>query len=116
MSNRNDGPEINANNLVQRRLKLRVRDAGIERLVADIEQLPGVVRVSWRADKALLHCGYDVTRCSLDTVEAAVQNRGAAFADSRWERIKRSYYRFVDQNMRDNAAHEPHCCNKVPRR
>lgn len=80
----------------------------------EIDQLLGIDEVLFihRADKLLL--AYDPTHVDLDDIEAVVQRHGGEFAANWWNRVKAGYYRFVDQNVRDNAKHEPHCCHKLP--
>ncbi|MBP0048565.1 cation transporter [Marinobacterium sp. AK62] len=116
MSDLDHKPGVKENNLVNRNLKVVTGNADMASLANEIDQLYGVDSVSWEPDKSVLRFAYDATHCNLDIVEALVREKGAAFADGWWNRVKRNYYRFVDENMRDNASHEPHCCNKVPRK
>lgn len=80
----------------------------------EIKQLLGIDKVLFlqQAEKLLL--AYDPTHVDLDDIEVVVQRHGAGFATNWWNRVKAGYYRFVDQNVRDNAKYEPHCCHKLP--
>lgn len=117
MSDIDHRPGVKEANLVSRRLNLKgTDDKVVEALVAELDQLFGMDRVAYDATSGALDFAYDATHCSVDVVESIVNKHGAQFASNWWSRAKRGYYRFVDQNMKDNAAHEPHCCNKMPRK
>ncbi|GGB92488.1 hypothetical protein GCM10011352_18180 [Marinobacterium zhoushanense] len=117
MSDLDHRPGVKEANLVTRKLKLSgIDQPGISALVAELDQLFGMDSVNYASDSATLSFAYDATHCSVDVVESIVNKHGAQFAASWWNRTKRGYYRFVDQNMKDNAGYEPHCCNKVPRK
>lgn len=110
-------PGVKEANLVSRKLQLSgIQGQEAEALVAEIEQQFGVDRVAYDPDAGILAFSYDATHCNLDLVESILSKRGAGFATNWWNRTKRSYYRYVDQNIKDNAGYEPHCCNKVPRK
>ncbi|GAA0792047.1 hypothetical protein GCM10009109_21830 [Marinobacterium sediminicola] len=110
-------PGVKEVNLVSRKMRLvDVKAQAENALVEAVRQLFGMDRVVFDAPNATLYFDYDATHCSLDKVEGVIRNMGAKFDTGWWSRFKRSYYRFVDQNMKDNEAHEPHCCNKVPRK
>ncbi|KEA62282.1 hypothetical protein ADIMK_3572 [Marinobacterium lacunae] len=117
MSDLDHRPGVKEANLVTRTLKLTTRDeTDIAALVDEIERIFGMDSVNYDAATAILSCAYDATHCSVDRVEAVINKHGAGFANNWWNRTKRGYYRFVDQNMKDNAGYEPHCCNKIPRK
>lgn len=117
MSDLDHKPGVKELNLVSHRLKLAgLSEKAATTLVDELGQLFGMDRVTFDARTSCLFFAYDATHCSLDKVEERVRQHGARFDDGWWNRVKCSYYRFVDQNLRDNAAHEPHCCNKAPRK
>ncbi|MBV1788091.1 cation transporter [Marinobacterium sp. D7] len=109
-------PGLKEANLVTRRLKLNGMDGSGARLIDELDQLFGIDRVEYDPDAGILVFAYDATHCSVDVVETIVNQHGARFDTGWWSRTKRAYYRFVDQNMKENANYEPHCCNKVPRK
>lgn len=115
MSDHDHKPGVKDVNLVRRKLQLSgVSEQAAALLVVELGQLFGMDRVRFDASKSSLVFSYDATHCSLDRVEEKVRQHGASFDTGWWSRIKCSYYRFVDQNVKDNAAHEPHCCNRPP--
>lgn len=117
MSDLDHKPGVKEVNLVSHRLKLaEVSDQAATELVDAIGQLFGMDRVAFDPRTSHLFFAYEATHCSVDKIEAVIRQHGARFDDGWWNRIKCSYYRFVDQNMNDNEAHEPHCCNKVRRK
>lgn len=117
MSDLDHKPGVKEVNLVSHRIKLAdVSEQAATALVDEVDQLFGMDQVSFDARTSCLSFAYDATHCSLDKVEDVIRQQGARLDDGWWNRMKRSYYRFVDQNMKDNEAHEPHCCNKAPRK
>lgn len=116
MSNVNHKTGVTGVNQVTRKLKLSGVDEGkTEALVIETRQLPGMDTVEYLPASVTLICVYDAAQCGVDAVEKVLNGYGAQFASSIWNRLKIGYFRFIDQNIKDNAAHQPHCCNKVPR-
>ncbi|WP_353614744.1 cation transporter [Mangrovibacter phragmitis] len=104
-------------NRVTRKLKLSgVSEDQADALVSEIRQLAGMETVEYSSASASLTFVYDAAQCSVDAVEKVLDRLGAQFAASAWNRVKMGYFRFTDKNIKDNAAHRPHCCNKIPRR
>lgn len=113
MNNSDHRAGVKEANLVKRHLKLSgIDERNIDSLYDEIDQLPGVDSV--RIQGARMDVAYDASHCHIDMLEEVVRQHGGRFSDAWWARVKKSYYRFVDQNARDNAAHVPHCCGKVP--
>ena len=103
-------------NLVTRHLKLEtVKDEqALEAAIADIDQLYGLDSVSFNADRRKLHLAYDATRLCLDCVEEILEKYALAVSHDWWTRFKEEHYRFVDQNVKDNARQEPWSCHQTP--
>lgn len=99
-------------NLVRRSLKLKPceRDK-VDAAVADIDQVFGVDRVSFDESSSKLSVAYDATRLCLDCIEEALDNNGVEMSDGWWTRFKENHYKFVDQNVKDNANQEPWSCH-----
>ena len=57
----------------------------------------------------------NATHCDLAGIEAVLQTHGADTSNGIWTKIKEGYYKFVDQNIKDNDEHDPHCCNAMPK-
>lgn len=114
-------PGIHAEHLMHRRLKLKeVSEAHLTALTEQISALPEVdaCRILTRGDEAMLEVAYDasIKNHPLEDIDRVLAAEGAAVADDRWTRLKRGYYDFTDQNVFENARHEPWSCHKVPPR
>lgn len=102
-------------NLVKRTLALTgLQENERTPMCEEIAQLLGIDEVSFEQQSEKLSIAYDPTHVDLDDIEGIVQRHGAEIAANWWNRVKTGYYRFVDQNVRDNAKHQPHCCHKLP--
>ena len=106
---------VNEGSLMIRHLKLEgAVDDNQQLIVQEIDQLLGVDSVSINASESLLNVAYDATKRQLDEVEEIVRKYECDIADDWWTHIKEGYYKFVDQNVKDNASHEPWSCHKPP--
>jgi hypothetical protein len=102
-------------NRVVRKLKLdKPVGKDISAALGEIDELPGMDEV-WVDEKTgVLRLAYDAGRLSIGSIEAVLSEHGIVLSDNWWNRLKVNQYRFVDQNVKDNAAHVPSCCNKIP--
>ncbi|WP_223668797.1 cation transporter [Kangiella shandongensis] len=115
MRNSEKPPDVSAVNLVVRHLKLESSHlANIEDAIAEISQLFGLDDVSFDTDSLVLNLAYDASRISIDGIEEILERRAIKVSHDWWTRFKEGYYRFVDQNVKDNATHEPWSCHRVP--
>lgn len=103
---------INECCFVTRRLKLVDLDpAKAESIRQAIDEIMGVDRVSLTHDSATLNVAYDAGKVRLETLEAIIHRQGAAIASGWWTRFKESWYRFSDDNVRDQKEREPWSCH-----
>ncbi len=103
---------VNEVNLVTRKLKLDPSDHPILlQAIEEIDQLYGLDSVAYDEEKRMLGLAYDATRICIECVEEILSRYGIAISDGWWNRFKEDHYRFVDQNIKDNAAHEPWNCH-----
>ena len=102
-------------NLVIRKLQLKgLTEFNREKIISEIDQAVGVDSVNIDIKDGLLHIAYDVTNINLDAIKLLLRKHGAAFSEGWWNHLKEGYYKFVDQNMRDNFKHKPACCSRPP--
>ena len=102
-------------NLVTRHLKLEgVKDENQAAMLEEVDQMFGIDSCRYDAATSTIHLAYDATHCSLDAIEALIRKYGAELADTWWNQFKESYYQFVDDNVRDNATHQPWSCHQCP--
>jgi len=106
---------VRENNLVVRNLRLsKVTNENIDALTAEIDQMLGLDEVSFDRKKQTIHLAYDAVNLNLDGIENVIRKHGADIHDDWWTHTKEEYYKFVDQNMKDNANHVPWSCHKTP--
>ena len=102
-------------NLVIRHLKLnQVTSQKINRVTTEIDSLYGLDSVSYDQKSKVISLAYDATRISIDGIEELLLKHELEVAHDWWTHFKEGYYRFVDQNVSDNAHIKHHCCNKPP--
>ncbi|MEX2131569.1 MAG: cation transporter [Pseudohongiellaceae bacterium] len=100
-------------NLVTRHLKLKPADPQtVAELVAEIDQLFGMDEVSFDEQSHMLEFAYDATRLSIERIEEILSRHGVEINQGWWNRFKEDYYRFNDDNIKENANHEPWSCHK----
>jgi len=117
MSNTDHKPGVHEVYLVRRKLKLDSLDAEQATAIAqEIEPLLGVDSVALDPVTRRLDIAYDASVLQLEQIEVIVRRYGSDLDQSWWNRFKEGWYRFTDQNVLDNARHEPWCCSKVPPR
>ncbi|WP_114327423.1 cation transporter [Candidatus Colwellia aromaticivorans] len=102
-------------NLVVRNLRLtNVTDANRELLMEDIDNLFGIDEASFNTSEATIYLVYDATNINLEGIEEIIKKHGADIHNDWWTHTKDEYYKFVDQNVKDNAKHVPWSCHKPP--
>jgi hypothetical protein len=102
-------------NLVTRHLRLRECDKeAIEDAIAEIDEIYGMDAVSFDAKKYVLNFAYDATRTCIDCIEEILQKHKIEVSSDWWTQFREGFYRYVDQNVKDNATHEPFSCHKLP--
>jgi hypothetical protein len=102
-------------NLVVRHLKLLDSDeSSIASAIAEIDEVYGLDGVSFDEDSNLLNLAYDASRTCIECIEEILEKYGIEISHDWWTTFKEGYYRYVDQNVKDNAKHEPFSCHKIP--
>lgn len=106
---------VREQNLVVRNLKLSgVTEKNCDDLIKEVDQLFGIDEVSYNIKKGEIHLIYDAASINLEGIEDVIRKHGADVHDDWWTNTKESYYKFVDQNVKDNAEHKPWSCHRVP--
>ena len=83
-------------------------------VVAEIDKLYGLASVAFDDSKGRLDMAYDATRICLDCIEEVLTKYAIEVSHDWWTHFKEDHYRFVDQNLKDNASREPWSCHKSP--
>lgn len=102
-------------NLVTRNLRLsNVNDENRKTLMEEIDQLFGIDEASFNVTESAIYLAYDATNINLEGIEDVIKKHGADIHDDWWTHTKEDYYKFVDQNVKDNSEHTPWSCHKTP--
>lgn len=102
-------------NLVHRHLKLADVDTSrIALAISEIDEIYGIDDVSFDERSRKLDVAYDASRTCIDCIEDVLAKHRVEISHDWWTRFKEGHYRFVDQNVKDNAEHVPFSCHKVP--
>lgn len=103
---------------VRRRIKLQSLGHAADALAVEraLAELPGVVKVAADVEKHRVVVSYDASQQNFRNIVETMEKTGFPPLDNWWSRLKGSWYRFSDENARDNAkAPPPACCNKPPK-
>ena len=102
-------------NLVVRHLRLEnITENNKDHILAEIDAIYGVDNVLFDDKSEVLNIAYDASRCNLEGIEKIIRHHGADVAHDWWTHFKEGYYKFIDQNVKDNTVHEPLSCHKIP--
>ena len=106
---------INEAFLVKRRLKLTgLAQQGVELAKLEVESIRGVDVVDLSAKGGRLSVSDDASVTSISAILDILQSHDIKPASDWWNRLKLSWDKQIDENVRDNAKHVPHCCSKPP--
>ncbi len=102
-------------NLVDRHLKIEfIEENKIEEAIRDIDKVLGVDAVSFEKEKLVFNIAYDASKVCLDDIEEILIRYDVEVSHDWWTSFKEEYYKFVDQNVKDNANHKPWSCHRRP--
>ncbi|GAA3911480.1 hypothetical protein GCM10022228_23610 [Halomonas cibimaris] len=103
---------VNEATLVTRKLRLTPgRFPDVQKAIADIDRLYGLDGVSFNRRRQTLRLAYDASRIGIERVEEILAKHDMHVSRGWWNRTRANHYRFVDQNIKDNAATEPWSCH-----
>lgn len=103
---------VDSNYLVKRRLLL----AGVfpqngTAITDAIAELIGVDTVTLDLATGSLDVHYDASKRHLDDIVEIIRHEGSMLSMKRWQRFKRGWYRYFDQNIKENAVKQPWRCH-----
>ena len=106
---------INEAFLVKRKLKLSgLREQNLEELTAEIQLIRGIDTVGFDSTRERMQVSYDASVTSIDAILQVLKQHSVEPKKGWWNQYKLGWDRQIDQNVRDNAKHVPHCCSKPP--
>ncbi|MBM3105842.1 cation transporter [Pseudomonas sp. V1] len=105
---------VSETNLVARHLKLAPQNLGrIGDAIKEIDNIYGMDAVSFDEKSQVLNLAYDASRVGIECVEEVLSQFEIEVSHDWWTHFKEGHYRFVDQNVKDNAAHQPWSCHRT---
>lgn len=88
---------------------------GVEAATAALAALGGGADIDAESRGTRLIIHYDLHRLRLDDIEKAMVRAGGQPAGGVFEKVRRSWIRFTDDNRLNNAEAPSHgCCNRPP--
>ncbi|GAA3977131.1 cation transporter [Allohahella marinimesophila] len=106
---------VSEENLVGRHLKLESwEEDALKLAMAEIDAMLGIDAISFDRDSDTLHLAYDAARLCLESLETILEKHQLVVSHDWWTQFKEGYYRFVDENIADNAKHAPWSCHQIP--
>ena len=108
-------PGVSVVNLVVRHIKLEDCPAEqVEAATKEIDEIIGLDDISFDEASNVINLAYDASKICIDGVEDILRKHNVVVSHDWWTRFKEGYYRFVDENVRENSNHEPLSCHKSP--
>lgn len=101
------------------RLKRTVRLDGITQEQSQQIQLlyaddPNIENLSFDLKSKTMTAQYHGAYVGIDSIISALSELGVKPSRRFRDRVKLGWYRYGDENTRDNARLEPFCCSKIP--
>ena len=101
------------------RLKRTVRLDGItqeqsQKIQSRFADNPNVENLSFDLNSKTMTTQYHGAYVSIDNILDILDELGVKSSQRFRDRIKLGWYRYGDENTRDNARLEPFCCSKIP--
>ena len=104
-------------NLVVRHLRIEpIEQIRLQEAITEIDKIYGLDAIFFDEKSHVLNLVYDASRVCLDDIEDLLKQHDVEVSHDWWTHVKEGYYKFVDQNVKDNANHEPWSCHKRPSR
>lgn len=107
--------EIREEFLIKHTLKLTHLTAENAELIrSEIDVMISIDGVWIDLDKSTIKIAYDASQQNIDEMLEVIQKYGANISSDCWNQWKLNWDRYIDENIKNNAASNPHCCNKSP--
>ncbi len=85
-------------------------------LESQIGDITGIDHIKLDSSQYTMQIAYDASVTSIDAAIEQLEPQGIKPDTGWWTGFKLGWIRQIDRNVRDNAKHQPHCCNKIPSR
>lgn len=82
--------------------------------LAKLDALLGMQQLTLLEKQCALVLKYDASKLDIDQILEMLSATNITLKSGWWATRKLNHYRFINQNVRDNAKHVPVCCSKPP--
>ena len=104
---------VNPGYLVKRTIGYQGQ-ASLGPVIMKLDALFGMQQVIHHEKRCLLKLAYDGSKIDIDHILEILLADNITLTSGWWATRILNHYRFIDQNVRDNAKHVPVCCSKPP--
>ena len=106
---------VNPGYLVKRKIGYqRQGQLSLDPVIVKLDALLGMQQVTHLEKKCTLVFSYDGSKLDIDQILEILVAANLTLKTGWWATRTLNHYRFIDQNVRDNAKHVPVCCSKPP--
>ncbi len=108
-------PGVHAGFLVKRKLKLAgLKAEQLAELEGQLDNIIGVDQVQLQTTPMQMRVAYDASQTDMNTLLHVLAEAGVEPDSGWWTQFKLNWDRQIDENIKANAKHQPHCCSKPP--
>jgi hypothetical protein len=108
-------PGVKEGFLVKHKLKLKhLTEDSSEKIQSEIDGMISVDGVWTDLKKQTIKLAYDASHHNIGEMINIIEKHGAEISKDWWTRLKLGWAEDTDNNVKENANHEPHCCSKMP--
>jgi hypothetical protein len=112
MSKKEHKASVDENFLVKRHLKLEGDgDIPWDQIEQEIDQIMGIDEVHLVKDKHTITVAYDASYKRLEDIEQILDKHFLHTAEDWWNRTKKSWYGYTDDNIKENVKHKAWSCH-----
>lgn len=80
-----------------------------------LNEKKGIIEVRLDEKKKVIYVDYDLLKVTFEEIEKRISNSGISLSNNLFDRWKRSWTRFTEQNELDNLSAKPTSCCGDPK-
>lgn len=105
---------MNEANIVRRRIKVEGLGGCSRDVGAWLRSIDGIVEASVSRETSRVIVAYDLRQVGLPQVADRLDAIGLRPSNQLFDRLRRGWASFTEENIRSNLVHKGHCCSKPP--
>ena len=98
--------------------RIRFKDGSMEKRITELEELlkgiKGVRKVNVDSGKCEILVEYDLIKVTQKDIEKSIVGMDFLLDNGLWQRFRRGWVHFTEENERDNLASKPTSCCEDP--